>query len=116
MTPYSPKDLSENWEFKILRSATGKFRDPMWLHAILAEETRAGWSMVEKFDDTRVRLKRPSSARKNDAALGFDPYRIWVGVSPARFTVILLLCIFAGAGLIVAIVATIIALSVHGGR
>lgn len=28
MTPYTPSDLAENWEFKILRSATGSFKDP----------------------------------------------------------------------------------------
>ena len=68
MTPYSPSDLSENWEFKILRSATGKFRDSIWLRGILQEEGRAGWTMVEKFDDSRVRLKRPAGARAGPAA------------------------------------------------
>jgi hypothetical protein len=85
MTPYSSKDLAENWEFKILRSVTNKFRDPVSLHAVLQEEVRAGWSLVEKFDDTRVRLKRPAGARAKDAGVGFDPYRTWVGMSQTRF-------------------------------
>jgi hypothetical protein len=50
----SPKDLAEDWEFKILRSATNKFRDPVALHAFLQEEARAGWTLVEKFDNERV--------------------------------------------------------------
>jgi hypothetical protein len=73
MTPYTPQDLNEDWEFKILRCVTARFRDPIWLHGILQEEARAGWTMVEKFDDTRVRLKRPARARANHATLGFAP-------------------------------------------
>jgi hypothetical protein len=56
MSAYSQRDLAEDWEFKILRSTTGVFRDPVRLRAILEEEARAGWSMVEKFDNGRVRL------------------------------------------------------------
>jgi hypothetical protein len=85
MTPYTPQDLNKNWEFKILRCVTGRFRDPIWLSGFLQEEARAGWTMVEKFDDTRVRLKRPAGARANDATLGFDPYRTWVGMSQWRY-------------------------------
>jgi len=75
MTPYSSRDLTEGWEFKILRNSTGRFRNPALLRATLEEESRAGWELVEKFDDRRVRLKRRVSARQNDAGLGFDPYR-----------------------------------------
>jgi hypothetical protein len=63
MTPYTSQDLAENWEFKILRSATGGFRDPVWLHGILQAESRAGWTIVEKFDDNRIR----SSVRRRHA-------------------------------------------------
>src|SRR5947209_15150845 len=90
MTPYTTTEMAENWEFKILRSATRKFRNPMVLHAILAQEARAGWTLVEKFDDTRVRLKRPASARDRDGALDFDPYRAWTGISPAACTILVL--------------------------
>jgi hypothetical protein len=57
MTPYTPQDIAENWEFKILRSAASQFRNPAWLRSILEEEARAGWIMIEKFDNSRVRLK-----------------------------------------------------------
>ena len=93
--------LNENCEFKILRCVTGRFRDPIWLNSILQEEARAGWTMIEKFDDSRVRLKRPAKARVNDAALGFDPYRTWVGMSQWRYTGL----IFAVAMAIVAGIA-----------
>src|SRR6266478_6433130 len=81
MTPYSKQDLAENWEFKIIRSVTSMFKDPEKMKAILDEEARAGWVLVEKFDNQRIRLKRPHSARAADATLGFDPYRIQVGMS-----------------------------------
>ena len=38
MTPYSHKDRTEDWEFKILRSMSVAFRKPESLAAILEEE------------------------------------------------------------------------------
>ena len=81
MTPYTPRDLAENWEFKILRSATGAFKDPAVMQRYLAEEAQAGWTLVEKFDNSRIRLKRPAAARQQDAQCTFDPYRTRVGIS-----------------------------------
>jgi hypothetical protein len=90
MTPYSESELSEGWEFKILRSNMNAFRKPQQLKKFLEEEGRAGWVLVEKFDDNRVRLKRPASARRADAALDFDPYRTQVGLSDARMILVIL--------------------------
>ncbi len=90
MTPYSAKDLADGWEFKILRSTTGKFSDPFWLKAVLDEEARAGWALLEKFDDYRVRLKRPASARSRDASLSFDPYRSSVGIGQGRLALLII--------------------------
>ena len=81
MTPYSPRDLAEDWEFKILRSATSAFKDRAALQRYLAEEAQAGWQLVEKFDNARLRLKRPAAARRDDAHCAFDPYRTSVGMS-----------------------------------
>ncbi len=108
MTPYTLQDLAENWEFKILRSATGAFRNPDRLRSILEEEGRAGWTLIEKFDDSRVRLKRPARARAGDADLGFDPHRTWVGMSPVVFTLLIVLGVFGSAALI-ALIAYLIA-------
>jgi hypothetical protein len=83
MTSYRPQDLAEDWEFKILRSNTNAFRKPETLRAILEEEKRGGWSLVEKFDDARIRLKRPAGTKvvEEDLASGYDPYRTTVGTS-----------------------------------
>ena len=81
MTPYSSDDPLTNWEFKIIRSATGSFGQSEKLRKVLEEEARVGWELVEKFDNNRVRLRRPVAARKDDVALDFDPYRTWIGVS-----------------------------------
>ena len=94
MTPYTPQDIAENWEFKILRSATGAFRNPERLRAILEEEGRAGWTLVEKFDNARVRLKRSARARAGDSALGFDPYRTFIGMKQGIFVLLILLGTF----------------------
>ena len=63
MTPYTTKDLAEGWEFKIVRSNMGAFRKPEKLRAILDEESRGGWTLVEKFDDCRIRLNAPPEPR-----------------------------------------------------
>ena len=59
MTPYSQQDLSQDWEFKIVRSVTGGFKKAR-IPAASAwrRKARAGWVLVEKFDNSRVRLKR----------------------------------------------------------
>lgn len=99
MTPYTPRDLEGDWEFKIVRSGTGLFGRPDALQAVLENESRAGWTLVEKFDDQRIRLKRPAEARRRDDWLprGFDPYRTSYGPSEARIVLgIVALCLLAG--------------------
>jgi hypothetical protein len=83
MTPYSTKDLEEGWEFKIVRSSFGAFGNLKRLQAVLDEEKRGGWVLVEKFDDCRVRLKRRPGTKKisGDFAENYDPYRTTVGIS-----------------------------------
>ena len=74
-------DPSGSVEYKIIRSATGGFRDPVWFRAVLAEEAKAGWELVEKLDNSRARLRRSTEWRKGDTELGQDPYRTQVGIS-----------------------------------
>jgi hypothetical protein len=104
MTPYSKADLAEDWEFKIIRSTVGTFKNPAKMRAILEQEARAGWVLVEKFDYSRIRLKRPASARANDANLDFDPYRTSVGLSELGLVFIILGSIFGVLALIFLIV------------
>jgi len=81
MTPYDRDDL-EGWEFKILRATTQKFRHRENLDRYLEEEAQSGWELVEKFDDTRIRLKRRIECRENDRRSEIDPYRTWAGSTP----------------------------------
>lgn len=107
MTGYAATDLAEGWEFKILRSATGAFKNPEVLRRILEEEGRAGWVMIEKFDSKRVRLKRPASpaaSKSGDPALGFDPYRTTVGISEGRLTLIIVGCVLGAVAIMFAII------------
>ena len=92
MTPYTHDELDNNWEFKIVRANTRAFRKPETLQSLMQEEARSGWVMLEKFDDSRVRFKRPRSAGANDTQLlssGIDPYRTHYGMSPAAFSIII---------------------------
>jgi hypothetical protein len=86
MAKYTEDDLSDNWEFKIVRSDSAAFRKPEVLRKVIEEEARAGWVMLEKFDDSRIRFKRSRSARSRDALLppGTDPYRTQYGISSTR--------------------------------
>ena len=69
MTTYTTKDLDEGWEFKILRSNFAAFRNEDKLRAILEEEKRGGWILVEKFDDQRIRLKRRTGVKVTEREL-----------------------------------------------
>lgn len=83
MTDYRRDELDQGLEFKILRSNSGTFRNPKTLARALQEESVAGWILLEKFDDQRIRLKRPASSRQNDAQLpaDYDAYRTQFGIN-----------------------------------
>jgi hypothetical protein len=91
-TAYSADDLHDDWEFKIVRSNTRVFSRSSTLHRLLQEEALAGWTMVEKFDDQRIRFKRPRQASLHDAQLppGVDPYRVHFGMPPLAFVLLIL--------------------------
>jgi hypothetical protein len=108
MTPYTPRDLAENWEFKILRSATGAFKDPAVMQRYLAEEAQAGWMLVEKFDNSRLRLKRPADARQQDAQCTFDPYRTKVGISDVGLGLLIAGSIIGGMAVLLTVIFVII--------
>jgi len=107
MTKYNSDDM-EKWEFKIVRSDSGAFRKPDVLADLVEDEALAGWEMLEKFDNKRIRFRRPIEARKRDHTLPdfVDPYRTQYG-SPSQMiaiavaVVVLLLgvLVFAFAGL-----------------
>ena len=74
------ESTSGDWEYKILHGFGETYKDPEVMQQTLDEESQAGWTMFEKLDNRRLRLKRPVSARAKDASLDFDPYRC---VSPS---------------------------------
>ncbi len=73
LTNYTKEDLTEGWEFKIVRSNFSLKNDRF--RSLCEEEAQNGWELVEKFDSTRVRFKRPISAREQDKYATIDPYR-----------------------------------------
>ena len=95
MTQYTREDLDNEWEFKIVRSATAAFHKREVLDQVVEEEARAGWVMLEKLDDSRIRFKRPRRARAQDAYLPpeVDPYRTTYGTSSPRQVAIMLLLV-----------------------
>jgi hypothetical protein len=81
MTNYEPDDLN-GWEFKIVRSGSGKFRNLQEIQKLCQDEDKAGWEMLEKFDDYRIRFKRKTDMRGSDSHQQIDPYRTYVGMNP----------------------------------
>lgn len=69
------------WEFKIVRAKRNLFRDPEVFQLLCAEEREAGWILLEKLDDRRVRFKRPIALREivKSEFLSYDPYRCAYG-------------------------------------
>ncbi|NJR51753.1 MAG: hypothetical protein HC780_21390 [Leptolyngbyaceae cyanobacterium CSU_1_3] len=77
-----PKDPRlVGWEFKIVRSQRDTFRDSAMLKHLCEEEAQAGWILLEKLDDRRIRFKRPIALREivNSEMLAIDPYRSHYG-------------------------------------
>lgn len=81
MAKYNSDDLN-GWEFKIVRSGTGKFKNQEAIQKLCQEEARAGWEMLEKFDDYRIRFKRKTDMRSISSRQEIDPYRTYVGMNP----------------------------------
>ncbi len=104
LTTYN-KDELDGWEFKIIRSYSTYFKKYENLKKVCDDEAQAGWEMVEKFDDYRVRFKRPTAKRRNDQFLqGIDPYRTLVGWSSGRLVGTIVGATLLGAGVILALV------------
>jgi hypothetical protein len=104
---YSADELALGWEFKILRAPTRMFRKREVLASILAEEARAGWELLEKLDDARLRLKRPVALRERDAALDFDPYRTQCGIGEGTLALLVVVSILGLLALVIAVVALV---------
>lgn len=68
-------------EYKIIQSQTPMFTDTTKMHEILEQEAKAGWRLLEKEDNYRLKLQRDISNRANDASLDIDAYRTTVGLS-----------------------------------
>ena len=69
-------------EFKTMQAQTPLFADSKKMQEILAAEAKAGWDLLEKEDNYRIKLQRDISNRDGDKSLDFDAYRTNVGVSP----------------------------------
>jgi len=101
LTPYNSNDL-DVWEFKIVRANSRKFKNAESVRRLCEEESHAGWEMVEKFDDSRIRFKRRLELRSQDQHMGpgaVDPYRTQVGPSETHIALIILgVCALIGLG------------------
>lgn len=80
MTAYNKNDL-DGWEFKIVRANTRRFKNRTLVENVRTEEAKAGWELVEKFDNYRLRFKRRVEKRSMDGHLEIDPYRSQIGSS-----------------------------------
>lgn len=96
-----PRELRlTGWEFKIVRANRDIFRDPAVLQRLCEEEGEAGWILLEKLDDRRVRFKRPVALRDliKPERLAIDPYRTQYGPSNRPFVILGML---AGLGAVI---------------
>jgi hypothetical protein len=68
-------------EYKIIQSTTPYFANKQNFKRILDEEAHAGWILVEKFDNYKLRFQRDISHRSSDDGRVISPYRVQVGPS-----------------------------------
>jgi hypothetical protein len=79
-----PKDPRlTGWEYKIVRARRDLFADAAVFKQLCDEEAQAGWILLEKLDNRRVRFKRPIGMREviQTEFLSYDPYRCHYGPS-----------------------------------
>ena len=71
------------WEYKIVRAHYDLFGNANEFVKLCEEEAQAGWILLEKLDDRRVRFKRSVAMREqlDGSQLSFDPYRCYYGPS-----------------------------------
>jgi hypothetical protein len=100
MAGYNTNDL-DGWEFKIVRSALGRFSSRQAIEKVRQEEAQNGWELLEKFDDHRLRFKRRVERRSGGSVSNVDPYRSSVGFGGPRVGLIVgLLTLLAGVALL----------------
>lgn len=104
-------DPSGAFEYKIIRSVTGAFKDPAKFRSALDEEARAGWELVEKLDNSRARLRRSIECRKRDADLGQDAYRTQIGMSETVLALWIVAATLVGIALLFGVVRIIVAMN-----
>lgn len=73
--------VGEDWEYKIVQVRGGVFRSFKAIQYVCQQEGKFGWTLLEKIDDNRLRLKRSVSWRAKDGLLKQNPYRTDYGVS-----------------------------------
>ena len=99
MATYNSNDL-DGWGFKIVRSSFGKFRSQKAVQKVCEEEARAGWQMLEKFDDSRIRFKRRVEKRSMDPHIEADAYRTSADAVTSSRLQIVIGILLLGAGLL----------------
>jgi hypothetical protein len=90
---------SWQWEFKIVRGSANGFRGREALSYVCEQERMAGWILLEKLDNQRLRFRRPIAARKIDHLCRQDPYRTYYGMPPELSSLISLLVVLALLGI-----------------
>ncbi|MCS6959202.1 MAG: hypothetical protein RMK91_04055 [Pseudanabaenaceae cyanobacterium SKYGB_i_bin29] len=76
-----PPTSDQDWEYKIVQVRGGAFRSWRAIQYVCQQEAKFGWTLMEKLDDNRLRLKRPIACRAKDSCLKQNPYRTNYGLS-----------------------------------
>ncbi|MFN3361667.1 MAG: hypothetical protein ACK421_09615 [Pseudanabaenaceae cyanobacterium] len=76
-----PATNEQDWEYKIVQVRGGAFRSWRAIQYVCQQEAKFGWTLLEKLDDNRLRLKRPIACRAKDSLLKQNPYRTNYGLS-----------------------------------
>jgi hypothetical protein len=96
MTGYRPEELNGNWQFKIVK---GTFKTAAQVDAVVQEQAEYGWTLVEIFDQSRIRFKRSAAEAAKDSYREGNPFgTISKASGPGCASMMILLAVVAGAG------------------
>jgi hypothetical protein len=106
---YADPGFQEQWEYKVVFARNGEFAFAEHIRRLMEQEAPDGWVLIEKYNDTHIRLGRPiSRAWQISLPRRADPYRTRYTLPPEDLLVRFLFYAFCAVVMVTLVVMLII--------